>query len=342
LSEETYISVIIPVYNGAAHLEECLRALAVGGEEFELIVVDDGSTDESSGVARRHSGVRLFQIESRRGPAAARNCGARQARGEVLLFIDADVRVRPDTVKRVAAHFKSKPELSALFGSYDDAPASMSFVSRYKNLFHHFTHQQAQPRAETFWAGCGGVRREVFLRLGGFDEKRYTEASIEDIELGCRLRRAGHTILLDRQLQVQHLKCWTLRGLLQADILRRAVPWSNLMLERGHLTGDLNLRVAERVSASSTILALMLLALSFASAYLLAPASLLLMLVFILNRRMYSFFLRRMGPLSLPGVAALHLLYYCYSSATFALCGIAHAFRRRKQAAVVAAEIEIH
>jgi hypothetical protein len=186
------------------------------------------------------------------------------------------------------------------------------------------------------------VRRELFLSLGGFDEKRYTEASIEDIELGYRLRRAGYSILLDGQLQVQHLKRWTLLGLLQADIFRRAVPWSSLMLERGRLSRDLNLRTGERVSALATISSLTLLTLSFASPYLLAPASLLLMLVFILNRRMYAFFLRRMGPRYLPGVAALHLLYYCYSSAAFAVCCISHAFRRKKQAVVGAGEIEVY
>jgi hypothetical protein len=94
------------------------------------------------------------------------------------------------------------------------------------------------------------------------------------------------------------------------------------------------------VSATATVSALALLALSFASASLLAPAALLLMLVLILNRKMYAFFLRRLGARFLPGVAALHLLYYCYSSGVFALCCIAHAFGRRKKAAL-AGEIEV-
>ncbi|HEV2914800.1 MAG TPA: glycosyltransferase family A protein [Pyrinomonadaceae bacterium] len=333
VNPDPYISVIIPVHNGDAHIKECLSALPVGGQGYEVIVVDDASTDESAGVARRY-GARLLQLESRCGPAAARNYGARQARGEVLLFVDADVRVRPDTLARAAGHFRLKPELAALFGSYDDAPASKHFVSQYKNLFHHFVHQQARQQAETFWAGCGAVRRDVFLRLGGFDAKRYREPSIEDVELGYRLRREGCGILLDKQLQVQHLKRWTLPRLLHADIFRRAFPWSKLILERGRLTDDLNLRVQERVSAAATILALALLASSFASPLLLAPVVLLLTLVFILNRKMYSFFLRRLGPRFLPGVVALHLLYYCYSSGVFALCCMAHAFSRRKETAL--------
>jgi glycosyltransferase involved in cell wall biosynthesis len=242
VNQEPLISVIIPVHNGGAYLDKCLDALMKAAGDFEIIVVDDASTDESADRAHAR-GIRVLRQNVRRGPAAARNLGAQEARGKILLFIDADVAVRPTTLARVAAHFQSRPELAALFGSYDDAPAATNFVSQYKNLFHHFIHQQSHERAETFWAGCGAVRREIFLRVGRFDEKRYTEASIEDIELGYRLRRAGYEILLDRGLQVCHLKRWTLPGLLRADIFRRAVPWSLLLLERGRMTDDLNLRL---------------------------------------------------------------------------------------------------
>ncbi|MDT7541865.1 MAG: hypothetical protein QOE33_1769 [Acidobacteriota bacterium] len=339
MSDSPYISVIIPVRNGGAHFDECLSALLAGGEECEIIVVDDASTDESANVARRR-GVKVLQLDSRRGPAAARNRGAREARGSVLLFIDADVRVRAETVAKVAEHFRRNANLTALFGSYDDAPASADFVSQYKNLSHHFVHQQARPQAETFWTGCGAVRREAFLRIGGFDEERYAEPSIEDIELGYRLRREGYAILLDRELQVQHLKRWTFSSLLRADIFKRAVPWSNLMLERGHLTNDLNTSMHERACAFATISALTLLALGFASPFFLVPALLLLISVFILNRKMYSFFLRRRGVLFLAGAAALHLLYYCYSSSVFALCYMTHILRRRKTT-LAAGEFEV-
>jgi len=338
--------VIVPAHQAERLLPDTLGALVASDfprERWELIVVDDGSHDDTAIVAGRYADTVIRLPGRPHGPAYARNRGAEVARGDIVLFFDADVRVKRDTLSRFARAFAEQPEVGAIFGSYDDAPPAPGFVSQYRNLLHHYTHQKNAGDVETFWAGCGGVRRELFLRLGGFNEKRYREPSIEDIELGYRLRRAGCSILLDRQLQVQHLKCWTLLGMLRADIFRRAVPWSNLMLERRHLSNDLNLRTGERVSALATVLALMLLALSFVSSYLLlAPASLLLMLVFILNRRMYAFFLRRMGPHCLPGVTALHLLYYCYSSAVFTLCCIAHVFRKRKQATMVEEKIKAY
>lgn len=329
MSSEPYISVVVPVHNGGRYLSHCLAALSAADGDFEIIVVDDASTDESGCVARMR-GARLLRLESRAGPAAARNRGARQARGRVLLFVDADVLVHPSTITRVAAHFQAERPPAALFGSYDDAPDAANFVSQYKNLLHHFVHQQGNRKAGTFWGGCGAIRREIFFRVGGFDEKRYAEPSIEDIELGYRLRDAGYEIILDRQVQVRHLKRWTFLSLLESDILCRAVPWSKLMLERGRVPYDLNLRMRERISASATLSALALLASGSAFPFLLPAAVLPLAIVLILNRKLYAFFWRRRGALFLCGAAALHLLYYCYSSVVFALCLLSHACRRKR------------
>lgn len=323
-----FVSVVVPVHDGGSHLGQCLDALlGGGGDGCEVLVVDDASTDGSAGVARSRN-AKVLRLAARRGPAAARNLGAREARGDVLLFVDADVLVRPDTVARVAERLRAEPGLAAVFGSYDDAPSASGFVSQYKNLFHHFTHQRAHTRAETFWAGCGGVRREAFWRVGGFDEETYREPSIEDIELGSRLRRAGYSILLDKGLQVKHLKRWTLRSLLRADIFRRAVPWSRLMLERGRLTDDLNVRKSERARAALAVLALALLPTALFLPALLVPALLLLCAVVALNRELYGFFLRRRGVGFAVGACALHLFYYVYSSAAFAWCWAGHVWKK--------------
>src|SRR5947207_1321887 len=84
--------------------------------------------------------------------------------------------------------------LTALIGSYDESPLSAGFVSQYRNLLHCYTHQNGRREASTFWAGCGAMRRDRFVHHAGFDE-RYRYPSIEDIELGVRLRQAGERIL---------------------------------------------------------------------------------------------------------------------------------------------------
>src|SRR6266851_463734 len=218
------LSIVVPVYNDARNLADCLAALrAAEIPGCELIVVDDASPDDSAAVARR-AGTSVITLSQNSGPAAARNRGATAASGEILFFVDADVAVAPDAVRRVADAFAAVPDLGAVFGSYDDAPRAPGMISQYRNLLHHFVHQQGNPEASTFWAGCGAIRREVFWAVGGFDAERFKRPSIEDIELGVRLRMAGYRVLLDREIQGTHLKHWTLGSVIWTDITCRAIP----------------------------------------------------------------------------------------------------------------------
>jgi glycosyltransferase involved in cell wall biosynthesis len=180
------ISVVVPAHNAASDLELCLAAVKRSSRPFhECIVVDDASTDATPQVAER-AGCLLVRMEANSGPAAARNAGAAKATGDILFFIDSDVCVQADTLQRVADHFAADAQLDALIGSYDDQPKDPDFLSQYKNLLHHFVHQQGSDTASTFWSGCGAIRREVFLRYSGFSED-YKRPAIEDIELGYRL-----------------------------------------------------------------------------------------------------------------------------------------------------------
>jgi GT2 family glycosyltransferase len=331
---EPYISVVVPVHDGGTQLGLCLDALlASDWRDRELIVVDDCSTDGSAELAEAR-GATVLRMERRGGPAVARNAGARRARGHVLLFVDADVVVRRNTLARVARTFRKRAGVAAVFGSYDDAPAERNLVSRFKNFFHHFVHQRSSAEASTFWSGCGAVRRAAFESVGGFDERRYSRPSVEDIELGRRLRLAGHRIVLDKQLQVKHLKRWTLRSLVATDIARRAVPWSRLILEGGSLIDDLNLRVSDRVSAALTgLAALALLASPLAPAPLLVVALAALLAVFRINRELYGSFFRLWGARAAAAAFALHLLYYLYSGTVFGLCFVAHRLSKLREAA---------
>jgi GT2 family glycosyltransferase len=310
------VSTIVPVYNNPKDLPECLSALTASSiPDSEIIVVDDGSTDDTASVAARAE-VRVLSLARNSGVSAARNRGARQARGDILFFVDADVVVAPGVIRRVADLFEKRPELSAVFGSYDARPRAKGLVSQYRNLLHHFVHQNGNPQASTFWAGCGAVRRSEFEEVGGFDEERFPRC-MEDVELGHRLRKAGRRILLDKGLQGTHLKHWDLISMIRTDVLCRAIPWARLILESGPIPRDLNLRMGQRVSFGLVALAGVFLALALLRTGMLALAAAALLGVIVLNRNLYAFFYRRGGLLFCLGCVLLHLLYYLYSGLAY-------------------------
>ena len=244
------VSVIVPVYNVNKTVRRCLTAITASDyQNYECIVVDDCSTDNTQEIATEFS-ARVLALEGGPyGPGYARNRGAEVATGDVVFFVDADVVIALTTMTKVAESFAEHPEISAMFGSYDDDPQAGAFSSQYKNLLHHFVHQQGHDRAVTFWSGCGAVRTDVFLEFGGFDSDRYPRPSIEDIELGYRLTAAGHQIMANKEVQVKHLKNWTIRGMIKADIFDRAIPWTQLILRERDLPNDLNLGISQRASA---------------------------------------------------------------------------------------------
>jgi len=311
------LSIIVPVYNNSRDLKECLSAImAASPSNTEIIVVDDASTDDTFPTASG-LGVRALQLAKNSGVAAARNYGARHARSDILFFVDADVVIPPGAVKRLMEVFEGNPALAAVFGSYDVQPRAKGTVSQYRNLLHHFVHQGGNTEASTFWAGCGAVRRSVFEKIGGFDERRFRHPSIEDIELGYRLRKAGYRILLDKSLQVTHLKRWTLNSIIRTDIAYRAIPWSRLILENREAPADLNLKLGQRLSGLLVLSACLLALLSMFWFELVALSAVALMSVIALNRDLYKFFWQQRGILFAAACVPLHLLYYLYSTISF-------------------------
>ncbi len=277
------ISVVIPAYNAAGYLEQCLRNLSRSTcADFECIVVDDGSTDATAEVARRW-GARVISTDGRRGPAHARNLGAQTATGDILFFIDSDVSVYPGTIARVLEDFEQEPGLAAVIGSYDDSPGSDDFLSQYRNLMHCYVHQTGHRQASTFWSGCGAIRRTVFQEHQGFDES-YGRPAIEDIELGYRLTAAGCRMLLDRHLLVKHHKRWSLWNVVRTDILDRGIPWTELILRDQKLPNDLNVQLSQRVSVALVFLMVGIAGLTALrwGGYFLAP--LFALLLFVLAR----------------------------------------------------------
>jgi GT2 family glycosyltransferase len=315
------------VHNGGESLKRCLASVAeMTPPPAEVLVVLDG---DPQGEAQVPPGMatRVLSLPDRSGPARARNAGARASSGEVLLFVDADVVVPRDTVGRVDELFTQEPDLTAVFGSYDDDPPRVNFLSQYKNLSHHYFHQRAPEEASTFWAGCGAIRRSAFLAAGGFDEG-YGRPSVEDIELGYRLKRAGHRIRLCKSLQVKHLKVWTAGGLVKTEILDRAVPWTRSILRYRDVASGPNLLLSSRLSVVSAygLVVSALGALAWRGSLAFAAGFLVVLLA--ANAPLYVFFWRRRGLLFALQGMVWNWFYYLYGGVGFVIGLGLHVLKR--------------
>jgi GT2 family glycosyltransferase len=310
------VSIIVPVWKGGDGFGECITAAAAAVRPpHEIIVVADG---EGDGVWRKAKamGIRVIELPATGGPARARNAGAKAARSPILFFVDADVVIPSNALEAILDIFAGDPGLAALIGSYDDAPAQANFLSQYKNLFHHYVHQHASPEASTFWGACGAIRREVFLALGGFDEN-FRQPSIEDIELGYRMRDAGYRIRLVPTLQVKHLKRWEALSLIRTDFLQRAVPWVELFLGRKSVVSDLNLGNAYKASIVISFLFCGTAALAVVRWMNFVAVGTLLACFVAINWPLFQFFCKKRGPRFALGSVCWRFVYDLYSGAGF-------------------------
>jgi len=321
LNHKPAVAVIIPVHNGGEKFKHCLASLAQADPApLEVIVVVDGGTEDSRRVAEA-AGAVVVTTTVQSGPARARNLGARAARGDLLFFIDADVVMAPNAIAQVGAAFEQDSSLAALIGSYDDAPAETNFLSQYRNLFHHYVHQTGNADASTFWGACGAMRREIFIKMGGFNEN-YRQPCIEDIELGYRLKKEGHRIRLLKTLQVKHLKKWEVISMLKTDFFQRALPWTELILRDRQFVNDLNLKAANRISVASVYALLGASTVAWWWPRLTSIAGFLVLLLVILNAPVYRFFWRQRGLWFALRTIPWHWLYYLYSGLAFVVGGI--------------------
>jgi GT2 family glycosyltransferase len=316
------VAVVVPCHRPSPAFERCLASIArLDPQPDEVVVVADGADPGVVALAAGF-GARVVCQTPRSGPAVARNQGVGACGSDVVLFLDADVEASPDLVARVRRWF-SDPDVAAVIGSYDDSPSEPGLASQYKNLLNHHVHQHAKDEGFTFWGACGAIRRATFLAVGGFDEE-YAAPSIEDIELGYRLRAAGFRIRVDKAMQVKHLKRWTPWSLLKTDVVHRALPWSALILRTGRMEDDLNVGVSERIKSALVLLAVGALAAAPRWAPAAAVAAACVAVVVAMDRPLLGFLARRGGYRLAAFGAAWHLLYHLYAAAGYLAAAARH------------------
>lgn len=245
--ERPVISVVVPVYNAERTLAECLTWIFRSDfEPFEVILVDDGSTDRSRAIAATFP-CRIVSTPGRVGPARARNIGAREARGDILFFIDSDVMLRADSLDRLAEAF-ADGDVDAVCGVQAAEMRHRNLASQYKNLWMRWTYLRQTGPVPLFYTTAAAIRRDIFDRVGGFDEG-YATPNVEDTAFGQRLARDGVRIRVLAPLEVEHVKRYSLWGMLKTDFMR-AVSLTRLKLRHPGDLGDNNTSVPTAYIAS--------------------------------------------------------------------------------------------
>ena len=197
-------SVIIPAYNAKGTIEKCLGNLenqSIPRGNYEVILVDDGSTDNTPDIIRRFP-VKYFW-QPNQGPAAARNKGAREAHGDIILFTDADCVPQNNWIEEMVRPFKD-PEIIAVKGAYktDQKSLTARFAQiEFEERFEMLKQVESIDMVDTYSAG---YRKSVFLSLGGFDPS-FPVANNEDTELSYKMSKAGYRMVFNPNAIVYHL-----------------------------------------------------------------------------------------------------------------------------------------
>ncbi|CAK8714330.1 Glycosyltransferase 2-like domain-containing protein [Candidatus Electrothrix laxa] len=197
-------SVIVPAWNAEKHLALCLRSLTqqtLSEDSYEVILVDDGSTDQTAEIARRFPVV--YHYQENQGPAVARNAGVFLAKGALIFFTDSDCVPDPNWLEEMAAPF-ARPEVVAVKGAY--RTEQKEIVARFAQVefeerFSMLEQRESIDMIDTYAAG---FRKEIFLGSGGFDA-RFPEANNEDTELSYRMAAQGYTMVFTPRAVVRHL-----------------------------------------------------------------------------------------------------------------------------------------
>ncbi len=198
---EPRISVVIPVRNAREDLAKCLESLAqqsVPPGDFEVLVVDDGSDDGTPDVAHEH-GARVIS-QPRRGASAARNRGALEARGELVLYVDADCVADAVWIEELSRPLLEDPTLAGTVGRYESDQRST--VARFVqlDLEGRYDRMSSHGRIDFLNSGNCGIRRQLLLRYP-FDEKFQR---LEDVELSFRLTADGHAMIFVPEARAWH------------------------------------------------------------------------------------------------------------------------------------------
>ena len=212
------ISIVIPVYNAEKTIKRTLEAIYKNSfKDFEVIIVNDGSTDNSVEIIKKYP-VKIFH-QKNLGVSEARNAGVKNSNSDLILFVDSDVILPKKTLGKVYETFKNN-KINILQGIPDSESYYRDMISDYENLYlhHHFSKQNNT--LNSFYTGFTVIRKSLFEKFGGFNKNIHI---LEDGELGQRLLNAGNAIYLDKSIKFLHLRHFSFHEYMKRQIIKASV-----------------------------------------------------------------------------------------------------------------------
>ncbi len=213
------VSIIIPVKNSERTLGSCLSAIKRSNyKNYELIVVDDNSSDRSLEIAKNFE-CKILKVENGQGANYARNIGGINANGNILIFVDSDIVVQKDTIHKIVETLQDG-DIDAVVGIYTAKHRNENIVSQYKNLWIRYSYLKSPPVIDWVFGSVSGIKKEAFMKVGGFDVNLLSRKGNDDIELGKRFAQENFKIVLNSDIEVEHLKQYNLPSFIKNEFER--------------------------------------------------------------------------------------------------------------------------
>ena len=210
------ISIIIPNYNSSETIGECLTAATnLDYDNYEVIVVDDGSTDNSIKIIKKFP-CKLIKLKNNSGAAEARNAGAKNATGKILMFTDSDIIIPKDSLKK-AMDFMKNNSADIFFASFRPKIRFRNFFSIYKHLYLCYYYEKQGKTMHTIDTSFAFIRKKIFDEFKGFNTKIRIS---EDVDLGVRLTGKGYKIYHANDIQMEHVKHYSFAQFIRTDLIR--------------------------------------------------------------------------------------------------------------------------
>jgi glycosyltransferase involved in cell wall biosynthesis len=313
------ISVVIPVYNNQETLERCLSAIKQSAyQDYEIVVADSGSRDETVAIAGRFTN-KIISLRENKGRGYSRAQGANAATGGIIVNVDSDILVNPDTLSLIDAYFQQHPEVDALTGLLAKEHPYRKFFSQYKNLYMHYMYRSLPERVTFLYGSVYAFRKG---QLQPYDGDIQTA---DDTALGQRFVAAGKQIAFLRSLEVIHLKRHNFCSFIQNDF-RIPFDWAQIFLKyngwKQLFRGKTGYAHAPKGQIISLLLASCISVVSVVyvakGVFSLFPI-VLLFVWFLLNLRFFSFLAKEKG--FAFGVLAVFVTFLDHMVMTFGIMG---------------------